>query len=123
MGLVSATLRTELLLFLTTTRRLFSQYYTNHGRADIEAVLATQEKLVPDAVWKQLKPEDAAVAIAAAILHDIGMHLRESGFIDLVGGVSTLRVVDWFRGNHDHISADKDWPSAWSEYLREAKAW
>lgn len=101
----------------------FFPHYTNHGRAHIEAVLSTQERLVPNDVWDKLKPEDAAVAIAAGLLHDIGMHVRESGFISLVGGDSTLRVADWFREDRDHAPPDKDWPSAWNEYMREARAW
>lgn len=59
--------------------------------------------------------------IGATLLHDIGMHLRESGFRELDRQDSRFQPLAWFRDTHEGYLADRPWHKLWGEYVREAR--
>ncbi|MFC6658971.1 ATP-binding protein [Deinococcus multiflagellatus] len=84
--------------------------YTNHGVRHINEVLQTATSLITDEAWNKLTPEDAATLIVAILLHDLGMHITEEGFIGLLSS--------------DQIMTDYDkstWQQLWIDFLEEAK--
>jgi hypothetical protein len=104
--------------------------YTDHGIEHITRVLASQVDLIPDAIWTRSTPEssprllrdaDAAVIIGATILHDIAMHLRPDGFLELISANTRFQPLPWFRDRHDERSEDRPWPDLWNEYILEAR--
>ena len=58
-----------------------------------------------------ITPADAAMLILACLLHDIGMHLSQAGFLTLVKGEWQLPLPEFH---------DKPWPALWEEFLGEA---
>lgn len=104
--------------------------YTDHGLRHVEAVLKTMVDLVPDLVWKQseknsnprlLCDADAVLIIGGALVHDIAMHLRPEGFLELVSEGSRFRPLPWFNQNHEGHRADTPWQELWENYVREAR--
>jgi molecular chaperone HtpG len=109
---------------LSDNQMPFFPAFTDHGMGHIEAVLAAAEKLVPQSVWEEglVSPDDAAVLTASVYLHDLGLHIRESGFLDLVANNSRFKPLPWF--NQDQIGrhADQPWRSIWLAFRREARS-
>lgn len=104
--------------------------YTDHGTDHINQVLETEVDLVPETVWdkstKSSKPHllcdaDAVVIIGATLLHDIAMHLRPSGFLELVGENSHFEPLPWFESDHEGHTADRPWRDLWLDFQREAR--
>jgi len=115
---------------LSDNKLPFFPDYTDHGVDHINAVLNTAVELVPGHVWEQSKKDsrprllcdaDAAVLIGAVLLHDIAMHLRPAGFLQLVGENSRFRPLPWFKANQEGHSADRSWQELWGDYVREAR--
>ena len=96
----------------------FFPAYTDHGTGHITALLETASALVPDDVLDNLlSPEDSAVLISAALLHDFALHITEPGFIHLVRGDTGHRPVAWFREQ----LGEADWPIEWLSFVRQAR--
>jgi len=104
--------------------------YTDHGVEHINQVLLSEVELVPKDVWtnctkdsdpKLLNAEDAVVLIGATLLHDIAMHLRPYGFLELVGETSHFRPLPWFKDEQEDHAADRPWRELWLDYQREAR--
>jgi molecular chaperone HtpG len=104
--------------------------YTDHGTDHINSVLKSEMELVPKHVWENstkdsdprlLCDADAAVIIGATILHDIAMHLRPDGFLELVASHSRFLPLSWFKENHEDHAADVPWHELWEDYQREAR--
>lgn len=104
--------------------------YTDHGTDHINRVLASEVELVPDEVWRHserdsrprlLGEADAAVLIGATLLHDIAMHLRPAGFLELVGEDSRFRPLPWFDKEQEGHTADRPWRELWLDFQREAR--
>ena len=62
----------------------FFPAFTDHSPRHINDVLITAASLISDESYKQLSPEDIAVLCIAALLHDCGMHLTQTGFRALI---------------------------------------
>lgn len=109
---------------LTDNQMPFFPAYTDHGVAHVTSVLEAAERLIPEAVWKKdlLKPDDAAVLIAASFLHDLGLHIREHGFLELVAKESRFKPVAWFAQPQAGRTADQPWFALWEEFRREARS-
>src|SRR5688572_22994910 len=58
----------------------FFPEYANHGIDHFDSVLCSAISLVSDDARSILTPEDAAVLVVAALLHDLGMHIQQAGF-------------------------------------------
>jgi hypothetical protein len=104
----------------------FFPHYTDHGRTHLERVLATMEdRLIPEDVWAAglLTPEDAAVLVCATVLHDLGMHLSDEGFVRLISGQTPHGPLNWFDRPHGTVPGDRPWPAAWDRYMAEATRW
>lgn len=59
----------------------FFREYTDHGIPHIESVLSRSCALISIESWKLLTASDAATLTLACLLHDVGMHLSEEGFL------------------------------------------
>lgn len=99
----------------------FFPAYTDHGIDHLAAVLRWCVELTPAEAVPLLGEEDAGVIVGAALLHDIGMHLSEEGFAELVGGAGPWQPLDWFRDPHDGRVQDQPWPDLWEEFKRDAR--
>ncbi len=104
--------------------------YTDHGTDHINAVLKSEVELIPKHVWEHSKKDseprllcdaDAAVIIGATLLHDIAMHLRPDGFLELVRRESRFLPLSWFKESHEGHSADGPWHDLWEDFQREAR--
>jgi len=104
--------------------------YTDHGTDHINTVLKSEVELVPKYVWEQSEKDsdprllcdaDAAVIIGATLLHDIAMHVRTDGFVELVSKESRFLPLPWFKERHEAHSADRPWHELWEDYAREAR--
>lgn len=104
--------------------------YTDHGTDHINSVLKSEVELVPKYVWEQSKKDsaprllcdaDAAVMIGATLLHDIAMHLRIDGFLELISKESRFIPLPWFKERHEGHTADRPWHELWENYAREAR--
>jgi hypothetical protein len=104
--------------------------YTDHGTDHINRVLKSEIELVPKQVWKNsgkdsdprlLYDADAAVIIGGTLLHDIAMHLRAGGFLELVSENSRFQPLPWFSESHEGQSADRPWQGLWEDFIREAR--
>lgn len=93
-------------------------------------MLLSEVELVPKDVWtnctkdsdpKLLNAEDAIVLIGATLLHDIAMHLRPDGFLELVAVTSRFRPLPWFKDEQEDHAADRPWRELWLDYQREAR--
>ncbi len=104
--------------------------YTDHGTEHINRVLKSEVELVPKNIWEHSQNDsdprllcdaDAAVIIGGTLLHDIAMHLRPHGFLELVGKDSRFRPLQWFADGHEDYQADRPWLDLWEDFLREAR--
>lgn len=86
--------------------------YTDHGPSHISAVLATADNLIPGRVIRLLTPQDVAVLVLAALLHDVGMHLTTEGFSSLIQGQAELKPVLELN--------DEPWAHLWQTFEAEA---
>jgi len=118
-------------LILSDNQLPFFPDYTDHSIEHVNRVLQFEvDELVPQEVWensrKDSKPRlfggaDAVVLIGATLLHDIAMHLREKGFLELVSPDSRFQPLPWFKDAYEDHAADRPWHELWEEYVREAK--
>jgi hypothetical protein len=92
--------------------------YTDHGIDHINRVLESEAALVPKEVWSKsardsdprlLCDADAVVIVGATLLHDIAMHLRPPGFLDLVGENTRFQPLPWFKDSQEGHAADRPW--------------
>ncbi|WP_026600382.1 HD domain-containing protein [Methylomonas sp. 11b] len=104
--------------------------YTDHGVEHINCVLKSEVELVPKPIWKDSKKDsdprllcdaDAVVIIGATLLHDIAMHLRPNGFLELVGKESRFQPLPWFKDDQEGNVANIAWQLLWGDYAREAR--
>ena len=94
----------------------FFPEYTDHGIDHLQTVLQTADALIPDSSHSDLTAADAATLVLAILLHDLGMHLTESGFFTLIepNGQYSARP----------LTPDLDpvtWPQMWEDFVAEAK--
>jgi hypothetical protein len=107
---------------LSDNKLPFFPNYTDHGVRHVERVLETiSSNLIPADVQDLLTDRDAAVILTAALLHDIAMHLRPAGFIQLIRGESELRPVAWFDTPGNRPSVDSNWGDEWAAFLSEVQ--
>jgi hypothetical protein len=101
----------------------FFPAYTDHGVAHVGRVLKAIEKLIPENVWDEGRfgAADAGVIVGGALLHDLALHLREAGFVALVGGETPHEAPAWFREDHGSRPADLPWPELWASFQQEAR--
>jgi molecular chaperone HtpG len=102
---------------LTDNKLPFFPNYTDHGARHITRLLDTIiTKLIPEEVFSQLTAADAAVIACAALLHDLAMHLREDGFLQLISGKSAHKPLPWFDVKSGQRLADLPWVEEWIEF-------
>lgn len=104
--------------------------YTDHGTDHINRVLKSEIQLVPKTVWKNSQKDsdpqllcdsDAAVIIGGTLLHDIAMHLRPVGFLELVSQNSRFEPLPWFSEDQEDQPANRSWRVLWEDFQREAR--
>jgi hypothetical protein len=107
---------------LSDNKLPFFPNYTDHGARHITHLLNTITKqLIPQEIFSQFTAADATVLSSAALLHDLAMHLREEGFLQLIGGRSTHKPVPWFDVASPQRSADLPWPDEWTEFRSQIR--
>ena len=98
---------------LITEKADFFPEYTLHGWTHIRAVLNHADKLIPDVTMEVLTGRDAAILIAAVVLHDLGMFLNRVGVRKLLYGP---------RRTTKTARLDKlDWKAEWDRFIREIR--
>lgn len=110
---------------LSDNKLPFFPAYTDHGLNHVNDVLATMVRLIPKEVLteKLLTANDAAVMVLGALLHDLAMHLRESGFQDLITGRwPTEKTKERVLPGKAEFG-DRPWPDLWTAFLAEARKW
>ena len=95
----------------------FFPEYTDHGPKHVSSVLAGAEALILEDAWKAVTPEDVAVLVTAALLHDSAMHLSADGFLALLDPTRLaerpiIRPLD-----------DRTWPELFESFFAEARRW
>ena len=97
--------------------------FTAHGMDHVESVLRVAVELIPPDVREGdlLRAPDAAALITATLLHDLGMHIRERGFVDLVAADTPFGPLPFFDSPHTARAADEPWPDLWKAFQHEAR--
>src|SRR5271169_3097769 len=85
----------------------FFPEYTDHSDKHVEEVLVTADAIITDAAHERLKPRDAGILVLAILLHDLGMHISEDGFANLISADQEVTVR-----RLDH----KKWQELWEEF-------
>jgi len=107
---------------LSDNKLPFFPNYTDHGVHHIERVLDTiSQNLIPHDVAKLLNEMDSAVIITASLLHDIAMHLKQKGFLDLIHLRTKLKPIQWFDTSGNIPLADCKWDDEWANYVSEVQ--
>lgn len=83
--------------------------YTGHGVQHLSGVLVIADKLIAERARPIFTPEDTAVQIFSALMHDLALHLSEAGFKSLL--------------SHQKLGSDSTWRELWNDFLNEAKHW
>lgn len=92
---------------------VFFPDYTIHGIRHIDMVLSIADQLIPGETMEALSGREAAVLVAAILIHDIGMFLTEDGLNKLLdGGRAENRI--------DHLDRHT-WQEDWHAYLQRVK--
>lgn len=101
----------------------FFPAYTDHGCRHVQQVLHAATALVPAKVWdkKLLRPADAVVLTCATVLHDLAMHIREHGFMELVADDTRYAPLPWFCQPQSGRPADLPWPALWEAFRKESR--
>ena len=99
----------------------FFPAYTDHGTEHVEQLLNASVHLIPDAVWNAglLHDLDGAVLVGACLLHDLAMHIREPGFVELVDPETRFTPRPW--RSSSSAATDESWPTLWDAFQREAR--
>lgn len=101
--------------WLKDSKLPFFTDYTDHGTDHLNRVMLTAAALIPSEAMGKFSAEDAAILIAAILLHDSALHLSEAGFYSLIKGEAASNRIE---------GLDKAaWPDLWDEYLFSAKRW
>ncbi|MGC2742794.1 MAG: ATP-binding protein [Candidatus Angelobacter sp.] len=90
----------------------FFPEYTDHGEKHLSEVLRTADALIAERSRELITPIDICLLILAVLLHDLGMHLNEYGFLSLLSPTLT-------RATHDIDT--KPWAELWREFISEAR--
>lgn len=102
---------------IMSNRPEFFLEYTDHSIQHVFETLETAIKLIPEPLRKRpadvLTPDDAACLTSATLLHDLGMHITEKGFFELISR-------DWNQPKSRYMPDDKPWAESWRAYAREA---
>lgn len=99
---------------LEENKLYFFEEYTDHGIKHINSVLEFSAKLIRKSTFDVLEnsPKSAAWYILAVILHDLGMHLTNEGFYQLLNGQNDeIRIAEFDK---------KTWKELWEDFLNNA---
>jgi hypothetical protein len=107
---------------LADNKTPFFPDYTDHGADHVSRVAEAAARLVPQGVWERglLGSTDIAVLCGAILLHDLAMHIREAGFLDLVEGDHYVPLL-WFNEEHGARAPDRPWRQMWKSFRAEAR--
>jgi molecular chaperone HtpG len=110
-------------VILKDNKMPFFPAYTDHGCEHVECVLNAAVRLVPDDVWSQklIQAQDAAILICSVFLHDLALHVRAAGFVELVSSTSPLKPLPWFDSQQGTRPADLPWSALWRAFRKEAR--
>jgi molecular chaperone HtpG len=108
---------------LNDNKTPFFPAFTDHGTQHVERVLAAAIRLIPTDVWESslLNAADGAVLACGTMLHDLAMHVREAGFVELVRAETRYGPLAWFAQHSPGRPADIPWPELWTAFQHEAR--
>ncbi len=108
---------------LADNKTPFFPAFTDHGPEHVEQVLDAAIRLIPDEVWSQglLGSCDAAVLTSACLIHDLAMHIRVAGFVELVEPRTRFVPRPWFSEPIAGRAADQPWAELWRQFQHEAR--
>ncbi|MDA0165174.1 ATP-binding protein [Solirubrobacter ginsenosidimutans] len=106
---------------LVDNKTPFFPAYTDHGIEHVVRVMETAWRLVPEEAEPLLNASDAAVLAGAAVVHDLGMHLRPPGFAELVAPGSRFKSLRWFREAQGSRAPDRPWDETWQAFRKAAR--
>lgn len=108
---------------LVDNKTPFFPNYTDHGFEHIELILKNiVQRLIPSEVLKNFTDSDVIVLLCSVLLHDIAMHLRHEGFLELVNENCDHTPVDWFNKSEGiERQADVGWRETWSKFRADVK--
>jgi molecular chaperone HtpG len=94
-----------------------------HGIEHINSVLTTQVELIPKYVWEAslLCDVDATIMIGATLLHDVGVYLQPSGFLELIKKGTRFQPLPCFNQRQKGHLPDVCWHELWADYVREVQ--
>ena len=100
----------------------FFSGYTDHGGEHVGRVLSAACRLIPAQVISSelLSAADATVLVGSALLHDLGMHIRETTFCELLTDESRPPVA-WFDRGRANRPPDLSWAEEWRGFQREVR--
>lgn len=87
--------------------------YTIHGVDHVNVVLDLADHLIPDETMACLRPKEAAILVAAIIIHDIGMFIKEDGLAHTLTGAHAENLVKGLD--------TQSWHGAWAAYCKQIK--
>ncbi len=87
--------------------------YTIHGVDHVNVVLDLADHLIPDETMACLRPKEAAILVAAVIIHDIGMFITEDGLERILSGDRAENLV--------HGLDSQSWHDTWTAYCKKIK--
>lgn len=90
---------------------IFFPEYTDHTAQHNRDVIDTALGLLTDDAVALLTANDYVALFTSVLLHDLGMHVTEDGFVTLVSGKNT----------QCHPMDTQPWPELWRDFLAEAK--
>ena len=86
--------------------------YTGHGIDHLSSVLEIIDKLIAEQSKPEFTAEDAAVLTFSVLLHDLALHLSESGFLTLLS-----------KSDAPGQPKGRDWAATFADFISEAKHW
>jgi hypothetical protein len=107
---------------LSDNKLPFFPNYTDHGVKHVSRLLRTiTNHLIPKDILEQFTAADATVLACAGLLHDLAMHLREDGFLQLITGKARNKPIGWFHIGSPQRAPDLPWPEEWIEFRNQIK--
>ena len=94
----------------------FFPEYTDHGIQHIENVLKIAEKIISYESYSSMTEYDVQAIVISILLHDIAMHLKYDGFINLINEKENKSKLN-------SKITEASWNEEWCNYMKEVQLW
>ena len=123
LSLVVANFVAQLEAIPSDNKLYFFPDFTDHGIEHIQLVLETATSLIPDDLDQILTAGDAFVLIVASLVHDLGMHIYDLGFRNLISQTDLALVSARLAPEEPLLPKDRPWDVVWKTFVAEARRW